>query len=448
MKIKLSKKYSIILLIIIIFLLMVYIYKLYNNQNFKGLNYKYRNKYDVVYDFSWWVAIAKEKWKIVIINKNWEKLFEPNWFKINSSILSISSSKNVFPIIYDIENPKVYTQNRDWTITKSKYYWLINSNWKIISKKYYQEIFPERFGYFTYTNWTNYWLLDEKWNELSLLDYSFIDTNDWKIFLATKHIYDENGNYLFDKYWYINLKWEEIIPFIYDFANNFNENVAKVMLKGKVYFINRKWNKIVDMYSDKFRIVDFNNGLFLAENEEWKYWFLDENLVEKIKFEYDEAEVFSEFDKNWISLVKKWDKSYYINKNGQIIFTTKVWYKSYAFKEGMARQENVSLKIKNKWEVIDIKWNVIIWKWQLSDNNGGYYNLISGFYDWFSIISNWEKYWFISDNWKILYSPIFTRYKYFENWIAEVEKDWKRYYLYKDWFLKENLFSDWVKVYY
>lgn len=410
---------------------------LYNNEN---LNHNYRNTYDVVYDFSWGIATIKDRWENLFINEKWEKLFLPKNYTITTNIHweKIIWNNNIIPIMHNIDNPHIPWQ---------KYWWFVNLKWEITSKYYYDEVYLSKYWYSVIGRNSKRWLVNQKWEEVIPPSYINLSTTDGKIFVAQKSFIDKQWN-SYEKWGYLNSKWEVIIPFIYNFANDFNDNIAKVEKDGNVFFINTKWEKITDMFWEKYRIVEYNDWLFLAENIDWKYGFLDEKLNIKINFDYDEATIFSWYEKNWISLVKKWNTRYYINKNWEIIIKVKDNFFPYTFKEWLARQEHILSWTWNKWEVINTKWEVVIWSWQLSDKKWWFYKLYSWFYEWYAIITDWNKYWYISQNWKVLFSPVFDRFTYFNNWIAEVEKNGTRYYLYKNWFMKINNFSDWIKTIY
>jgi hypothetical protein len=115
------------------------------------------------------------------------------------------------------------------------------------------------------------------------------------------------------KYGIVNQNFEEIIPTMYDELLFPSEGFVSVQKDGKYGVVNLNNELVVDFIYD--RISRFHEGYASAGNE-WKSGFIDTegNLVIDLKFDY--ANSFQ----NGISFVMDGDHGYYINKLNQTIF--------------------------------------------------------------------------------------------------------------------------------
>ena len=103
---------------------------------------------------------------------------------------------------------------------------------------------------------------------------------------------------------------KEVIPFIYDWANPFSEDLACVKLKGKWGFIDKQGNTVIHL--KKYNYADsFSEGLALVVLK-GKWGFIDKHGYTVIPFKYDYARSFSNGLAR-VNLKKEWG---YINKRG------------------------------------------------------------------------------------------------------------------------------------
>lgn len=116
---------------------------------------------------------------------------------------------------------------------------------------------------------------------------------------------------ILDKYGYINTKGEIVINPNYEFATDFNNNIAKVFKNGKYCFIDLNGRQVSDWYDQIFFFSE--DRAVVVKDGKWGYIDLNGHLV--IPTIYDRAFAFS----NNVAIVIKDSKIYQIDKNGDII---------------------------------------------------------------------------------------------------------------------------------
>lgn len=157
------------------------------------------------------------------------------------------------------------------------------------------------------------------------------------------------------RYGFIDKKGQVVIDFIYEIVDNFNEDLAVVLLDHKYGAIDKSGKLIIDNKYDW--INDFKEGrAFFKKDNLWG--ILDNKGNEILESILEEDDNYEEHYENQIfsdgyAIVNKNDKYGYINKSGIIV--TEIYY-DYAnsFKEGVA-----NIKKDNRWYIIDKKFNKI-----------------------------------------------------------------------------------------
>jgi hypothetical protein len=146
--------------------------------------------------------------------------------------------------------------------------------------------------------------------------------------------------YLNNKWGFMNNKGKEIIPCIYDYAEDFDKNLqglALVKLNNKCHYIDK--NGIRWKYEEAY---GFDGGLApVMLNGKWGY--IDKDKDEVIPLKYDMANSFNIYLQG-LAWVKLNNKGYYIDKNE----TRWKYEEAYRFHEGLA-----PVMLNGKWGYID-----------------------------------------------------------------------------------------------
>jgi hypothetical protein len=213
-----------------------------------------------------------------------------------------------------------------------------------------QELFPLKVK----GKWGLYNDLGEK--KIKLKDYVYVNNFVEGMAMVSiiepkKNDYvDENGSEIKNpvKYGFINEKGEEIVPTIYDDANDFTENVAIVYRgegKGyseRLYSIIKKNGEVVKerQYSE---ILDFNEGIsvYIYQNS-WRY--LDKNFNDKFKISFDAASNFYDGIAR-VQLNNMWG---YIDTLGNFVIPNK-----YDEARDFSYNNFTSVKLNDKWGLIN-----------------------------------------------------------------------------------------------
>ena len=148
-------------------------------------------------------------------------------------------------------------------------------------------------------------------------------------------------------YGYIDKTGEVIIPFEYDSAENFNEDLAIVCKDNKYGYIDKIGQAVTPFEYDSAK--DFSEGLAVVCKDN-KYGYIDKTGEVIIPFEYDSAENFSE----GLAVVCKDNKYGYIDKTGQAV-TPFEYDSAQSFTEGLA-----TIWQNDKYGCIDISMNKVI----------------------------------------------------------------------------------------
>lgn len=136
-----------------------------------------------------------------------------------------------------------------------------------------------------------------------------------------------------DKWGFIDIDENEIVPLKYDFVYKFGEGYAKVVEDEKRGFIDKNGKLVIPLeYSSAW---NFTNGLAGVRNRRWffkKYGFINKNNEVIVDFEYDLVSPFFE----GMAWVQKGDLYGYVNTNGKEVVECKYHYAD-IFTEGFAQ---------------------------------------------------------------------------------------------------------------
>ena len=168
------------------------------------------------------------------------------------------------------------------------------------------------------------------------------------------------GAKLNGKWGFIDKTGKEVIPFKYDYAEEFINGLARVKLNGKYGFIDKTDKEVIPFKYDDAR--SFRNGL-MAVKLNGKWGFIDKSGKEVISFKYDETDgIFN----HGLTTVKLNGKYGYIDKSGKEITPLK-YNQIDSFSEGLAVVEfkgKYGFIDKTGKEVIPLKYD---WAWSFED---------------------------------------------------------------------------------
>ena len=149
------------------------------------------------------------------------------------------------------------------------------------------------------------------------------------------------------KWGFIDKEGHVVIPFEYDFAEDFSEGLALVKKDGKYGFIDKEGHVVIPFkYDDAW---SFSEGLAYVKKD-GKWGFIDKEGHVVIPFEYDFAADFSEGRVR----VEKDGKWGFIDKEGHVVIPLE-YDAADDFSEGLAL-----VKKDGKWGFIDKEGNVVI----------------------------------------------------------------------------------------
>ncbi len=119
-----------------------------------------------------------------------------------------------------------------------------------------------------------------------------------------------------DKWGFVDISGNEVVPVKYDEAYEFFEGLAPVRLGNKWGFVNGKGELVIDLMYDK--VYQFSAGLVPVKlNGKWGY--IDKKGITKIPFKYDHANPFSRCLAP-VNIKNKWG---YINTKGKVVIPIK-----------------------------------------------------------------------------------------------------------------------------
>ena len=165
--------------------------------------------------------------------------------------------------------------------------------------------------------------------------YGFRDKQTGEILIPFR--YDYAWNFSEDlarvkksgKYGYIDKSGREVVSPIYDKAGNFSEGLARIEKSGKWGFIDKTNREVIPLiydYADFFR-----DGLAIVEIS-GNWGFIDKTNHEVIPLIYDYADFF----KDGLAQVKKFGKWGYIDKTDREVIQS-IYDSAESFSEGLAR---------------------------------------------------------------------------------------------------------------
>lgn len=169
-----------------------------------------------------------------------------------------------------------------------------------------------------------YGFIDKEGREIIPLIYDFAESFSGDLAKVGK--LDAVSNKML--FGFINQKGEEIIPLTYDDADSFSNNLAVVKFQGKWGAIDEKDNPVIKFKYDW--MGDFSDELAAVKIGD-KYSFINKSGVELMPFDYDWAGKFS----NGNAPVKKDGKAFFIDMKGNQSLPFK-YENADSFSEGFA----------------------------------------------------------------------------------------------------------------
>lgn len=158
------------------------------------------------------------------------------------------------------------------------------------------------------------------------------------------------------KWGFVNRQGKTIIPFKFQNANPFHENLSAVSQNNLVGYIDKSGGWVIPPrfspmigHTDPLFLPNFSEGLAVYRDKD-KYGFINSDGIIVIPASFDRAESFSE----GLALVKLNEKAGYLKKDGQYAIEPK-FESGGKFSNGLA-----SIRIDGKWGYIDVAGRVQI----------------------------------------------------------------------------------------
>ena len=291
------------------------------------------------------------------------------------------SGDTIIPPTYDFVNSYFNTTNFA-IVGRGDYYGIVNSQGKEIIAVEYDYIFLQKEYIFVVKN--NKWGLYNSNGDLLIKPkYGFLGVEKEGLIRANKGgkaSYSDNGlilNKHFEigggKWGYIDISGKVIIPFIYTYAYDFDNEVAKVYVGGK----NDDW-----LYNGVWNFVDRNNKLIIPKSLSGQDDFTNGLMIvskeDKVLDEYDDYEIITKYglinSKGEIVLKPEYHVISFINKN--LISIQKEYSKPYqilrydlsqvidadieSIKVSGYTDTILFLRIKGLWAIIGTSGNIIV----------------------------------------------------------------------------------------
>lgn len=180
----------------------------------------------------------------------------------------------------------------------------VDQAWHEYFQLYISEYSPKRIEQFI-DKYPDSPMIEEAEKELAWSDYLLLP-------YSVKNLYEEKGNL----YGFMNSDGKEVLECKYDFAGEFNEGLAMVVMNGRYGFINKQGElKIECVYEGAY---DFNEGRAVVESN-GKLGMIDRNNKLLLPFEFDDIGEMSE-QKAYVS---KGEFYGYVDQNGELIIPEK-----------------------------------------------------------------------------------------------------------------------------
>ena len=171
---------------------------------------------------------------------------------------------------------------------------------------------------------------------------------------------------------------------------------------------------------------------WIYANVDWKYWFHTESYLfdkENLKYlwKYSGESISSDWAFHFVIL--DWKYKLFNKKLWKIILEQKYDFASWVDKN-FARVE-----IKWKYWIMDKGWTETVTpKYDAIDWNFDANFAYTLYWDPGDYNKEWKKWWLIDKKtWMVIIEPIYDRIWNFENWVAEVTNEWKRFKINSKW---------------
>lgn len=385
-----------------------------------------RNKYDVVWTFSWGLAKVMMWKKFGYVNLSWEEVIPVEYdFLWDMKLWAISAFQNnkcwLLSITWSTIIPFQYTSisteiSDDWLIAVESWstYAIFNAYWNRLSDfqlwSFHWDSF--KWGLLRVSKPNNFTI------ESIYVDVSGVQKKFWEYIVEwwDDWVYEVWNN---DLLWFFDKNWNQITPFKYcwGFAE-FQSWVRRVCFGDdqKWWFINNQGKEITDLNYDG--AYNFSNERWLIEVNN-KYWYIDQTWKEVIPPVYDYASDF--------------------HNDRAIVRTYYPWVERCPLDSKSFFSSSCTIsRDQYKLELINLSGSVIS---ELS------YDEVLPFYGNMALVSSGSNIGFI-DTFGHLRIPLiydkdenmvdsYKQSNNFSNWFVLVAKNWKRVILYSDWFEKE-----------
>lgn len=144
------------------------------------------------------------------------------------------------------------------------------------------------------------------------------------------------------KYGFIDKTGKEVIPLIYDYSYDFSEGLAFACLNGKCGYINKFGNETISFEYDDNSGSTFENGIAIVEKNK-KFGLIDRSGKAITPFKYSKIDFFED----GLAKVSAEEKVGFVNRNGKEVIPLELAAAS-SFSEGLA-----AVRVGNRYGFID-----------------------------------------------------------------------------------------------
>lgn len=242
----------------------------------------------------------------------------------------------------------------------------------------------------------------------------------------------ENNIELLDKFHSRKLTVDEYYDNLFDATETLSNWMCCVETWWKWGIINKDtWEFLMTPKYDK--ISEYDCWICCINNP--NRWFRTESYLydkDELKYLWEYEAWREDYGQQYVKLSWKW--SLFDKKTWKILTENK--YDEVVIVDKNFAEIEINWKwwlANNKWEtIVPTKYDAIcrdddkdcayIWIWDMSNTT-----------------RQWKKWWLINKKtWEVVIEPIYYRIWQFQDWIAEVENDWKKFYINKKWEIIEK----------
>lgn len=250
-------------------------------------------QYDYVSEYSnrWgWVYEVRIDWKYWIVNGKWQIIIPIRY----EQILKVSKEK-------------YYKVKIDWK------WWIIDSTgWLILPMQYEELEVISKWKYKVKSDW-KWRIINSEWKTIKELQYK--NSKELDRWVNEVELDDFEGKYIgkYSKYWLIDSHWYEILPVQYLYIIRINKWIYEVCdNESYKWVVDKNWVEIIPIIYKSLEVLKSDKNLFIAKNNNWKYWIINTKNEIIVPFEFDRiSEVCVKTRKFWknvynIYVEKEW----------------------------------------------------------------------------------------------------------------------------------------------